>query len=161
MGMRDHTLQPTRHSHTHTMRTPQTRPDSTGDGNAPDNHHTQPPGHTMTLRVCSTPGCPTLHTGRGQCPTCRTQADKARRPHGNPYGTKGHQAFRETVLTRDPICVLCRTAQSTIADHYPIERVDLIELGLNPNDPQRGRGLCKPCHDRHTARTKPAGWRTI
>ena len=158
--MRDHTGMLMRHLHVHTMWTPQTRPDSTGDGNAPDNHHTQPPGHTMTLRVCSTPGCPTLHTGRGQCPTCRTQADKARRPHGNPYGTKGHQAFRETVLTRDPICVLCRTAQSTIADHYPIERVDLIELGLNPNDPQRGRGLCKPCHDRHTARTKPAGWHT-
>lgn len=112
----------------------------------------------MTMRVCSTPGCPTLHTGRGRCPKCRVEADRARRPNGNPYNTRGHQTFRTQVLTRDPICVICRRARATVADHYPIERVDLVEQGLDPNDPARGRGVCSPCHNAKTARTKPGGW---
>ena len=115
-------------------------------------------GAAMTMRVCSKPDCPNLHDGRGMCPSCRARADKIRRPHGNPYNTRGHQTFREAVLTRDPICVLCRKTQSTVADHYPLDRVDLIEQGLDPNDPKHGRGLCAGCHNRHTAHSKPAGW---
>jgi len=113
----------------------------------------------MAWRVCSTPGCPTLHQGTGKCPECRAQADRDRRPHGNPYSTPGHQAFREGVLARDPICVNCMRRRATVADHYPIERRDLIAQGLDPNDPDRGRGLCKGCHDTHTARTA-SGWST-
>jgi len=62
------------------------------------------------------------------------------------------------VLDRDPICVLCRLAASTVADHWPTSRRDLEAAGLDPNDPARGRGLCKPCHDRETARNQPGGW---
>ena len=47
---------------------------------------------------------------------------------------------------------------ATVADHYPVERVDLIAQGLDPNDPQRGRGLCSSCHNRHSAATSPGGW---
>ena len=112
----------------------------------------------MTWRVCSTPGCPNLQQGRGKCPACKAKADRARRPHGNPYATPGHHAFREAVLARDPICVVCLSARATVADHYPLDRVDLIDQGLDPNDPSRGRGVCKPCHDKHTARSKPSGW---
>ncbi|HEY9250797.1 MAG TPA: hypothetical protein VIO38_16770, partial [Rariglobus sp.] len=97
----------------------------------------------MAWRVCSTPGCGKLHQRTGRCPDCRTQADKARRPHGSPYGTSGHRGFREQVLARDPICTLCLAARSTVADHYPTERRDLVAQGLDPNDPQYGRGLCK------------------
>lgn len=111
----------------------------------------------MAYRVCT--DCKAIHSGdRNPCRTCRVKRDRARRPSGNPYATPGHRAFRSAVLTRDPICVLCRVARSTVADHYPIERVDLVEQGLDPNDPKRGRGLCKLCHDRSTARRKPAGW---
>lgn len=49
-------------------------------------------------------------------------------------------------------------ARSTVADHWPVERVDLVAQGADPNDPQHGRGVCKPCHDAKTARTKPSGW---
>ena len=112
----------------------------------------------MSMRVCSTPGCPTLHSHTGKCPKCKAKAARERRPHGNPYTTAGHRTFRRLVLTRDPICVICRAAHSTVADHYPIERVDLVADGLDPNDPQHGRGLCKRCHDKHTARSKPSGW---
>lgn len=112
----------------------------------------------MAWRVCSRPGCPNLHQDTGQCPACRAEGDKARRPHGNPYATRGHRGFREQVLARDPICVLCLAARSTVADHYPTERRDLVAQGLDPDDPARGRGLCVPCHDRHTAATSPGGW---
>jgi 5-methylcytosine-specific restriction protein A len=33
-----------------------------------------------------------------------------------------------------------------------------VDMGLDPNDPKFGRGLCKRCHDEHTARTSPGGW---
>lgn len=108
-------------------------------------------------KACPTNGCPNLTTG-GRCQACRAAADRGRRPEGNPYNTRGHATFRDIVLTRDPICVGCHLAPSTVADHHPTERRDLIAAGLNPNDPQRGRGLCKACHDRKTARTTPAGW---
>jgi 5-methylcytosine-specific restriction protein A len=62
------------------------------------------------------------------------------------------------VIQRDPICVLCHTAFSTVADHHPKTRKQLLEEGLNPNDPHCGRGLCKPCHDSETARNQPGGW---
>src|SRR5699024_11912286 len=89
------------------------------------------------MRSCSTPGCPNLHKGTGRCPSCRARTDRERRPNGNPYNTKGHQAFREAVLTRDPICVHCRSTRATVADHNPYERTELIEQGLDPNNPER------------------------
>jgi 5-methylcytosine-specific restriction protein A len=117
----------------------------------------------MAWRVCTRPGCGTLHEGTGRCPGCRRAADKARRPQGNPYTTRGHLAFREAVLARHPRCVCTGECghhdgycgqPSTVADHHPIERVDLIAQGLDPNDPSRGRGVCKHCHDAKTARTR-------
>lgn len=121
----------------------------------------------MGWRVCTTPGCGTLHQGTGRCPACRADADRKRRPDGNPYTSPGHQSFREQVLATNPRCVCpgdCGHHQgwcgavATIADHWPHERVDLIDMGLNPDDPKYGRGVCKPCHDRKTARTKAGGW---
>lgn len=106
--------------------------------------------------ICSR--CPTPVAKPGMCANCRAKTDKVRRPDGNPYSTPGHLAFREAVLARNPICMICLRARSTVADHHPHERRDLITMGLDPNDPQHGRGLCKPCHDKHTAGTSPGGW---
>jgi len=109
-------------------------------------------------RVCSRPGCPKLTSG-GRCDNCRRAADKARgtaRERG--YNTVGHQRFRTAVLDRDPICVLCQLAAANVADHWPTSRRDLIDLGLDPDDPRHGRGLCKRCHDMETARLQPGGW---
>jgi 5-methylcytosine-specific restriction enzyme A len=113
------------------------------------------------VRVCSVPGCATLYpsTEGSRCSSHRREADKARgTATQRGYNTRGHHTFRRAVLTRDPVCVLCKTAFSTVADHYPTSRRDLVDQGLNPNDPLHGRGLCKSCHDSETAKHQPGGW---
>lgn len=113
------------------------------------------------MRVCSTPGCPTIYPSSqgSRCPTHKAQADKARgTATQRGYNSKGHRAFRTAVIQRDPICVVCDLRPSNVADHHPRSRKELITLGLNPNNPRYGRGLCKPCHDRETAVNQPGGW---
>jgi 5-methylcytosine-specific restriction protein A len=112
------------------------------------------------LKVCSTGGCPVLvPRGTGRCPTCAGAADLARGTASERgYTGAGHRRFRSAVLQRDPTCVLCQAAPSTVADHYPISRRDLVDSGQDPDDPDRGRGLCKPCHDSATAVNQPGGW---
>lgn len=112
------------------------------------------------MRVCSVTGCPELYDGnRSRCPEHRAAADRERGSASERgYTSAGHQAFREAVLQRDPICVLCRVRWSTVADHFPDSRRDLEAVGLDPNDPARGRGLCTPCHSIETARHQPGGW---
>jgi 5-methylcytosine-specific restriction protein A len=110
-------------------------------------------------RVCSTPGCPEYTDQGGRCADCRAKAERTRgtaRQRG--YGREHEQDFRKAVLARDPMCVLCRTAPSVHADHHPLSRRELVEQGLNPNDPANGRGLCGPCHSSETARHQPGGW---
>lgn len=89
----------------------------------------------------------------GLCPVHYKQAD-ARRGSSKDRGyDKRHEyQFRRPILERDPICCVCNDRPSVVADHYPIDRVDLVKAGENPNDPRHGRGLCKRCHDQHTAR---------
>ena len=111
------------------------------------------------MKVCPTAGCATLTTG-GRCADCQTKADRLRGTAGERgYTSKGHQRFRRAVLRRDPVCVLCQLQASTVADHYPISRRDLVAAGLDPNDPARGRGLCATCHGQETVRNEHAGWR--
>jgi len=112
------------------------------------------------LKVCNVAGCPELFDGPGgRCPT-HTREARAKRVHNRVYNTPGHRRFRNAVLTRDPVCVIPGCVQwATVADHYPHTRTELIELGLNPNDPQYGRGLCAQHHNEHTANTSPGGFR--
>lgn len=112
------------------------------------------------------------------CPTCAPQLEReadARRgsAHARGYNRLHRGRFRVAVLRRDPVCT-CNTAcresgvvvhepgdcdqVSTVADHWPLTKKELRERGLDEHDPEYGRGLCKPCHDRHTARTSPGGW---
>ena len=110
------------------------------------------------LKACAVRGCPTP-TVRGRCERHRRAADQQRGTAAQRgYRTAGHKAFRDRVLRRDPICVLCRLRASTVADHWPLSRRELLEQGHDPDDPGRGRGLCKGCHDRSTARQQPGGW---
>jgi 5-methylcytosine-specific restriction protein A len=117
------------------------------------------PGEAM-FRVCGQRGCPTTYEGNeSRCPEHRKAAQKRHWEDTKAYKSAGHRnRFRPGVLDHDPICVLCHIAAATIADHWPKSRKELIALGLDPDDPRYGRGLCKPCHDTETAQNQPGGW---
>lgn len=119
------------------------------------------------LKICPTPGCPNV-VQAGRCDTCSAMAERQRgsateRGYGHAHRTQ----FRAAVLRRDPLCTCVDDshghtgqclAPSTVADHHPRSRRELVALGLNPNDPQYGRGICTPCHNKHTATAQPGGW---
>lgn len=111
------------------------------------------------LTVCSTPGCPQYVTAGGRCAACRRQYEQQR----GTFRERGYQAAtwdpaRAACLQRDPICQLCHTAPSQVADHWPTSRRDLIATGVtDPDALHRLRGLCIPCHNRHTALTRGGG----
>ncbi len=109
------------------------------------------------LSICSTPGCPEF-TSSGRCAGCRQEADQRRgTAHQRGYGKK-HQQFRQAVLARDSVCVVCGQEPSVVADHHPHSRRELIDMGCDPDDPAYGRGVCKRDHDRSTAVAQPGGW---
>jgi 5-methylcytosine-specific restriction protein A len=112
------------------------------------------------MRVCSQPGCPAIHDGTdSRCDQHRKVANQQHWAQTRAYNTKGHRIrFRPGVLAKDPICVLCHVAQATDADHYPLSRQDLLEQGLDADDPQYGRGLCSTCHKQQTSQHQPGGW---
>jgi len=123
------------------------------------------------LKTCSTPGCPEL-VAKGRCSTCDGEADQRRGTRQQRgYGRQHTNRFRPGVLRKHPLCVCTDTAQtathhhgpeclapSTVADHWPLDKRELIARGMDDNDPKHGRGLCKGCHDHHTARAQPGGW---
>lgn len=119
------------------------------------------------LKPCSTPGCPEL-VAKGRCSGCAGEADKRRGTRQERGYSKAHATrFRPGVLRKNPLCVCTDMAHghgpeclapSTVADHHPMDKRELIARGLDDNDPRYGRGLCKACHDHHTARAQPGGW---
>lgn len=121
------------------------------------------------LKSCSTPRCPELvPVGTSRCDTCQGNAEQRRgTATQRGYGHQHRSRFRRGVLKANPLCVCADTghghgpqclAPSTVADHHPLSRRELVAAGLDPNDPQHGRGLCKACHDHHTAHAQPGGW---
>lgn len=110
------------------------------------------------------PRCRRLRDAQGRCsPQCRTQRKAAgNRARGSStqqgYGSEHRELFRKPILARDPICTVCGDEPSTEADHWTRSRKELIVQGLDPNDPQYGRGVCSPCHKRETAKHQPGGW---
>ncbi|KOG33419.1 phage holin [Streptomyces resistomycificus] len=109
------------------------------------------------MRICTESGCPE-YTDGGRCPEHQRKAERKRGSAARRgYSTEHNNRFRAGVLARDPLCVRCRQAPATEADHWPLSRRELIAQGLDANDPARGRGLCKPCHSRETAINQPGG----
>ena len=120
----------------------------------------------MARRVCNGPPgerCPVaaiIDQGRSRCPDCARRGDKARgTPTQRGYGVEHRKRFREGVLAKHPICQVCKRTPSTVADHYPLSKRELIDAGMDSNDPQHGRGLCHTCHSVETAQHQPGGFR--
>lgn len=114
-------------------------------------------------KVCNAKGCPILvDQGVRLCLSCSLHAEQRRGTStARGYDRRHRRRFREGVLARDPICVMCLRRPSTEADHYPRSKRELIADGLDSNDPRYGRGLCKPCHSRETATHQPGGFRQL
>ncbi|MCQ9367963.1 hypothetical protein NQ036_06855 [Brevibacterium sp. 91QC2O2] len=112
------------------------------------------------MKKCNEPGCVELiPKPQARCDRHRRQADRRRGTAAQRgYGREHRARFRPGVLARNPICVICFRAPAVVADHYPMSRRELVDAGLDPNDPQYGRGLCIPCHSRETAENQPGGW---
>jgi len=119
------------------------------------------------MHPCSGCGTPTRQSGR--CASCRTTADQRRgTAEARGYDNQHRARFRPGVLTRHPTCQCTRAGhhnhgatcdrRSQHADHYPRDRRQLVALGLDPNDPKHGRGLCHICHSGETALLQPGGW---
>ena len=62
---------------------------------------------------------------------------------------RGPNGLRLFIIRRDPICVLCQRAPSTVADHvvpfrsFPTEQAQWRAF----TDDKNLRGVCAPCHD--------------
>jgi len=117
-------------------------------------------------KTCSTPSCPEI-VASGRCEDCKRDAERQRGTASQRgYGHKHRTGFRAAVLRRDPICRCTDDhrdhcgglAASTVADHHPHSRRDLVALGLDPNNPNHGRGLCTTCHGWWTSQERPGGW---
>lgn len=105
--------------------------------------------------------------GTSRCVSCQSTIDRdydARRPTASArgYTSRGHRRFRRRVLARDRLCVICaaagRLTVATVADHWPLGRDVLITRGMDPDDPDNGRGLCASCHGKETSVNQPGGW---
>lgn len=104
---------------------------------------------------CTRPGCE--HSK--PCPVHTRQQDRARGTAAERgYGHQWTTGTRTEYIEHHPYCVLCR-APATVPDHWPVSRKDLIASGVpDPDAWHRLRPLCKPCHDKETARLQPGGW---
>lgn len=123
-------------------------------------------------RHCSEPMCPGWATHRGRCETHYRAADAQRGTAASRgYNSRRHRAARKTVLKRDPFCTCISDDTrhhhppggpcprvSTVADHYPKSRKELLADGSDPDDATRMRGLCAGCHSRETGVRQPGGW---
>jgi 5-methylcytosine-specific restriction protein A len=113
-------------------------------------------------RLCST--CPTVVPhGHSRCGDCIRKAEQTRgTAHQRGYGATHRKVFRAGVLARHPFCQHPRcTERATDADHWPLSRRQLVDAGLDPDDPKHGRGLCHAHHSRETATNQPGGWHAI
>ncbi len=108
-------------------------------------------------RPCRAPGCPKYAApGSAYCDehtAQRREAEAARRgtAASRGYGSKW-QRERLEYLKRNPICVECKRAghvvSAKIVDHIVPHRGDQHLFWRRSN----WQALCKPCHDRKTAR---------
>jgi 5-methylcytosine-specific restriction protein A len=109
------------------------------------------------LSVCNVSGCPELCES-GRCDEHRRAADRARGTFRQRGYRAGWDRRRRAFIARNPLCALCGMP-STVADHYPVSRRDLVDQGVtDPDASEHLRPLCGPCHSSETALHQPGGW---
>jgi len=113
----------------------------------------------MTIRArvpCRHSGCAALLAEPGYCEKhlqqVRQQTDERRgSASSRGYNSRWRKA-RATWLSRHPLCAECerqrRVAPATVVDHITPHRGDQDLFW----DTKNWQSLCKPCHDKKTAR---------
>jgi 5-methylcytosine-specific restriction protein A len=107
---------------------------------------------TAPLRYCIHPGCRTLVSGQPRCDPHATQRHRehdARRDPANRalYNNTRWRTYSRNRLAQYPLCVRC-SGLAEVTDHIKPHRGDYEAFW----DPANHQSLCKPCHDRKTAR---------
>lgn len=118
------------------------------------------------LKVCSCVGncsahegsCPDL-TPAGRCEPCERAAERRRgTASSRGYGYRWAKTIRPAFLRRHPLCSMCG-GPATDADHWPVDRRELVAQGVaDPDADERLRALCSTHHKRATAAAQPGGW---
>jgi len=95
------------------------------------------------LKACSVPGCPrTCRAGARRCSDHRKGTSaKGASPTQGVYDSPVWKRLRRRVLQEEPICRLCHTNPSTVADHI----VELLDGGA-PYDRANLQGSCHRCN---------------
>jgi len=99
------------------------------------------------MRVCSTPGCPTLTTGR-RCTTCQAQAERDRGTRQQRGYDAEHMATRAALLPQ-AYGTLCPIGGPTCVGYmYPHHELHLDHsTPLAVDSSSRGdRIVCAPCN---------------
>lgn len=114
------------------------------------------------LRPCRHPGCSVL-TREGCC-SAHKPKQAPRRGSAEYHGWYSLSLWtddlRPAQLLREPFCRECarrgRRTRATVVDHITPHRGDWARFV----DPANHQSLCKPCHDRKTAKEKAEGQKT-
>jgi len=109
--------------------------------------------------TCEAPGCD-AETYTRRCPehTTRRGTDHRSEFRAAAYQRRWRAGPRAVVLARDPVCVVCGLEPSTVADHHPLERWELVAQGVaDPDDPAYLRGCCRRCANRKSAKASHRG----
>lgn len=107
--------------------------------------------------------CSKRATGNGYCENHQTtnacteykrafDKNRAHEIHRRLYQSARWRAVRAIILRRDPLCIKCGHKASQVV-HHIIDAVEWLASGHSFFDQSNLQGLCKPCHDSHTART--------
>ena len=99
-------------------------------------------------QTCKEPTCPNTRP----CPVHDVQRQRvdtrpsaAARGYGSAWRKK-----RDAFLAKNPTCVDCG-APSTVPDHYPVTRAELVKQGVaDPDDERYLVARCASCHSRKT-----------
>lgn len=108
----------------------------------------------MTLRhACGYPGCPAITPGdQRYCPTHTRQMEQRRESAYKRGYDRDWQRDRAQELKAEPLCRECLKSGiitvATIRDHIIPHRGDSVLF----HDPKNRQSLCKPCHNRKTAK---------
>lgn len=97
---------------------------------------------------CGVRGCPAL-TDERFCPQHERQQQQRYDQARGSAAARGYdyrwRRLERSILARDPICMKCGLAPSTVADH----KIPRSRGGAD--DPENLQGICAPCHGRKTA----------